>query len=554
MIRLLRAFAALRWRLFVNGLRGRRRDALEQVSRISRLFVLAVVALTFAPTSLMLALLAGAGGWGMAQGNERAAFVLIGARAVLGLLTVLVVVSPILRFGGSASSMSRLALLPIPRALLWALEAAAQLADPWILAIVPALIAFPIGLAAGGDPAGAAIAAVVSLVALAFLVALGSLASLAGALLFRNRRIGEYVAIAVLALVSVVGYLPILARRALPTGAHPRESVPVVDASRYPWLRFAPWEQAASAAEAAASSRKSEFALPLAGLLATTAVLAGLSRWSFGRLLDAPPGRGARGRRSEARLRSIPGLSPGAAAIAVTTFRLVLRSVRGRVMMFSAPLPVLMIGVIWKKLAAVSASGAPGGVIMLLLGGLLALVSMQVFLADQFAVDRAGLTLTFLTPVSDRDLVLGKAAGALAALAIPTTFVMVAGAILQPAGSPLLWLAALLSIAAAYIFQAPVSALLAALLPAPFDLMKLKGGNGHPLATIASTFMTLVVFTLTAGTGVLLFVATRSAWAPLAGAIVLVALALAVASLLFPAAARAVSLRRENLAMIAQGR
>jgi hypothetical protein len=66
--------------------------------------------------------------------------------------------------------------------------------------------------------------------------------------------------------------------------------------------------------------------------------------------------------------------------------------------------------------------------------------------------------------------------------------------------------------------------------------------------------MTLVVFTLTAGTGVLLFVATRSAWAPLAGAIVLVALALAVASLLFPAAARAVSLRRENLAMIAQGR
>jgi ABC-2 type transport system ATP-binding protein len=59
----------------------------------------------FLPTALSLALLAGVGGWGMAQGNEKAAAVLIGARALIALLTVLVVVTPILRFGGSASSM-----------------------------------------------------------------------------------------------------------------------------------------------------------------------------------------------------------------------------------------------------------------------------------------------------------------------------------------------------------------------------------------------------------------------------------------------------------------
>jgi len=277
MIRLLRAFALLRWRLSVNALRGRRRDALEQVSRISRLVVLAIVALTFLPTSLSLALLAGFGGWGMAQGNEKAAMVLIGARAVLALLTVLVVVTPILRFGGQASSMARLALLPIPRAFLWGLEVAAQLIDPWMLAILPALIALPVGFALGGAPGAAAIAALASLAALLFLMALGSFASMAGALLFRNRRIGELVAVGVLLLFSVLAYVPMMARRSLPSRDHARESVPVLDSTRYPWLAVTPWEQYALAVQAAASPEKSRAILPLAGLFATTGVFAAFS-------------------------------------------------------------------------------------------------------------------------------------------------------------------------------------------------------------------------------------------------------------------------------------
>jgi hypothetical protein len=223
-------------------------------------------------------------------------------------------------------------------------------------------------------------------------------------------------------------------------------------------------------------------------------------------------------------------------------------------MLFSSPLPVVMIGLVWTKLAAASASGAPGGVIMVLLGGLLALVSMQTFLSDQFAVDRAGLTLTFLTPASDRDLVIGKAAAGLGALAIPVTIATIAGIVLRPAGSPALWLAALLGVVAAYLLQAPVAALFAAMLPAPFDLMKLKGGNAHPLGTIASTFVTLSAMTLAVSLGILVLWMTGSAWITLLSAIVLVAVAAGWAALVFPAAARAVSLRRENLAMIAQGR
>ncbi|HJQ99044.1 MAG TPA: hypothetical protein VJ826_12095 [Candidatus Polarisedimenticolaceae bacterium] len=554
MIRLLRAFALLRWRLSVNALRGRRRDKLEQVSRISRLLVLVIVTLAFLPTSLSLALLAGVGGWGMAQGNEKAAAVLIGARGVIALLSVLVVVTPILRFGGSASSMARLVLLPIPRALLWALEVAAQLVDPWMLAIIPSLIALPLGLAFGGDLGAAAIAGLASLAALSFLMALGSFAAMAGALLFRNRRIGELVAVGVLILFSVVAYIPMMARRTLVSGAHPRESVPVVDSTRYPWLAVTPWEQYALTVKAAASDEPSRAILPLAGLVATTGIFAGLSRFAFGRLIDTPAGRGARGRRGEARLARVPGLSPAASAVAATTLRLLLRSVRGRVMLFSSPLPILMIGLVWKKFSAISAVGAPGGVIMTLLGGFMGLVSMQAFLANQFAVDRAGLTLTFLTPASDRDIVIGKAAAGLAALSIPTTIAMIAGAVLQPAGSPPLWIAAALAVSGAYIFLAPVAGLLAALLPAPFDLMKLKGGNGHPLAVLGATFISIFSLFLTAGTGVVVYATTKSAFATLGVEIVLVVVALGIARLMFPAAARAVSLRRENIAMVAQGR
>jgi hypothetical protein len=553
MIRLLRAFALLRWRLLVNGLRGRRRDKLEQVSRISRIFVLLVVVLTFLPTSISLAFLAGIGGWGMAQGSEKASAVLIGARALLGLLTVLVTVTPILRFGGRASSMARMALLPIPRAFLWALEVAAQLIDPWMIAILPALIALPAGLALGGAPGAAAIAALASAAVLAFLMALGSFASMAGALLFRNRRIGELVAVGVLLLFSVVAYVPMMARRTI-TSPHPRESVPVVDSTRYPWLAATPWEQYALAVQAAASPEKPRAILPLAGILATAGVFAGLSRVCFGRLMDTPAGRGARGRRGEVRLARVPGLSPAASAVAATTFRLLLRSVRGRVMLFSSPLPILMIGLVWKKLSAVSATGAPGGVIMTILGGFMGMVSMQAFLANQFAVDRAGLTLSFLTPATDRDIVVGKAAAGLAALSIPTTIAMLAGAVLQPAGSPLLWIAALLAVAAAFLFQAPVAGLLAALLPAPFDLMKLKGGNGHPLAVLSATLLTVIALGITVGTGVIVFASTKSALAALSAEILLLLVALGLSRLVFPAAARALSLRRENLAMIAQGR
>ena len=156
MIGLLRAFFWLRFRLLVNGLRGRRRDSFEQVSRVTRLLVAAIVVVSLVPGSVLLAVLAFFGGRGMAVGNERAMALTIGARAVLAVVTIVVAISPILKFGGAGSSTTRLALLPVPRGLLFAAELAAQFADPWILFLVPATLALPSGLVAGGAPGAAA--------------------------------------------------------------------------------------------------------------------------------------------------------------------------------------------------------------------------------------------------------------------------------------------------------------------------------------------------------------------------------------------------------------
>ena len=360
MTSLLRAFAVLRWRLFVNGLRGRRRDGFEQVSRLSRLLVAALIALTLIPGAALLALFAFIGGRGTAEGNASADAVFVGARAVLGLVTILVAITPILRFGGSPSSSTRLSLLPVRRGLLHAAELTAQLADPWILAIVPALLAYPAGLASGGRLGDAGVAVAAGVVLLAFLAALGSAAALLAALIFRNRRVGELATVGVLLLISAAAFLPTAFVR--DHAKDPRSVVHALNAGEPTWLGAMPWSLYTRAVEGHQLVALLELAL-------IALALAGISRWAFGRLLDAPPDRRAGASRSAA-ARGFFGLSPAAAAIAWTTFRLAARSLRGRVILFTSPIPVLMLAILWKRTLVESGWGALVGVLVLGIGSL----------------------------------------------------------------------------------------------------------------------------------------------------------------------------------------
>ena len=563
MIGLLRAFAFLRFRLMVNGLRARRRDNFEQVSRITRLLVAALVAVSLIPGSILIAVLAFLGGRGLAMGNDKALAVTTGARGVLAVVAIVVAISPILKFGGAVASTTRLALLPVPRGLLFAAELAAQLADPWILAIIPAILALPAGFLVGGDPGGAFWALAAGCGVLVVLSSLGSAASLLGALLFRNRRLGELASVALLLGITLLAYLPMAASHGALLGrpsepsAKQRQAVAnafAFDAKDHPWILAAPWELYARAVEDAAQPADGAPFAPLAGLALTALLVGGSARWAFGRLLDAPGDRRVRARQGDLRVRRIPGLSPAASAIARTFFRLVTRSVRGRVILFTAPLPAFVLAFAWRGKTTEWIDPAYTGVLVLSVAGLLALMSMSSFLTDQFAVDRAGLTLTFLGPASGVEIVAGKAIGAMAAFAIPLTIGTIAAVALHPRGSPLLWAGALASVIAAYLAQSPVAAALAAWFPAPFDLTRLRAGNPHPLASILGLMASVLVYAACGGLFAAVLALTGSPWAGLAAAALILAVAALVARFGWRLAAEALDARRENLALVAAGR
>jgi hypothetical protein len=562
MIGLLRAFAWLRVRLLVNGLRARRRDGFEQVSRVTRLLAAAIVAVSLIPGAIILAVLAFAGGRGLALANERALPLMIGARAVLALVTIVVAISPLLRFGGAASSTTRLALLPVPRMLLFAGELVAQLTDPWILVLVPALVALPSGLLAGGAPAAAGWAAAAGCLVLATLAALGSAASLLGALLFRHRRLGEMASVGLLIGITVLTYVPMLTGRgALFSRSNETSEQRVAigrvfafDPKIHPWLAAAPWELYARAVERAVAPRGTTPLAPAVGLALSVLVFGGCARLALSRLLDAPGDRRVRAKRGQAHTRRIPGLSPAASAIARTFFHLVTRSVRGRIVLFTAPLPALLLAFIWRGTPMGFVDTAYTGVLVLAVSGILALMSLSAFLTDQFAVDRAGLTLTFLAPIKGTEIVSGKAVGAMAVFAIPLSIGTTAAVALHPHGSPLVWTGALMCVFAAYLVQSPGAAALAAWFPAPFDLNRLKGGNPHPLASILGLLSSVAAYGVCGGLFATTLALTRSPWAGALAAAIVLAAAAAFARVGWLLAARALDARRENLAMVAQGR
>jgi hypothetical protein len=187
-------------------------------------------------------------------------------------------------------------------------------------------------------------------------------------------------------------------------------------------------------------------------------------------------------------------------------------------------------------------------------GMVIALMSTGPLVFNQFAVDRAGLTLEFLAPISTRALLWGKAIGGAVIVAVPALLAIAAG-VITGGHSPVIWSMVLLGAVASYLITAPVAAVLSVLFPRAVDLSSIgQGSNAHQAA------------------GLLGFLAFGASCAPPAGlavvglgvlnstsaAVVLLALWCAVAAALswlgFRIAERLLDERRENLAMVAQGR
>jgi hypothetical protein len=563
MIRLLRAFAWLRWRLIANGFRKSRRDTLERFSRVAEIAVPVIVGLFAVPA--VLALTAGAFFGGLlASSSETARIVLaIVPRALLAVLTFVTLVAPLVRsMQGSTLGLARLALLPIPLGLLHFVEVVTGLLDPWILAVLPGLLALPLGLLASGSVAAAAVTLAAGVALAACLAALSSSMAFVVALLLRGRRRGEWITLAFMALLSFAGFLPaVLSSLPGSRTAVERRVTIHADPAFLAWTRFVPSEMYGLALKRGIEGRPAGALVPLAGLAATGAGLFGLSWIAYRRLLETPAGGSSRrqGERRGARLARIPGLGPAASAVALAEVRLVLRTVRGKTAIYFTPIAVGALGWMGAGVVRAGPGAAPrllaSGAVVACAAAIFSVIALQPFLFNQFATDRGGLALEFLSPVSDLDLVRGKAAAMFLLWGLTLLLSVFAGGLATRSMPLWAWGAAALASASMFALLAPAAAMLSALFPKPSDLGRIgRAGNPHPTAGILGTLLLLTLAAPPAGLAALGLLWLKSPAVALALLTGWAALAVAGGSALLRSAAAVVARRRENLALVAQGR
>jgi hypothetical protein len=529
---------------------------LERFGRIAELLSPVVYALMLIPLCLALSAGAFAGGWQMARSGTSSGIVIASARVMLGLVTAFVLLAPLVRSTqGLQLGVERLLLLPISRRVLHLTEFVGGVTDPWVLIVIPGLALLPAGLVVGGAPGVGLLVLLAGLLLTATLGGLGSLCTNGLMLVFRDRRRAEWVTLVFIVAIVLLAFLPgYLEERQMTPGAMDAQP----DFERYlGWTSGFPSELYAGSVEAAANGRTGVALARMAALGALAVLLFALSGSLHRRLLNSPEQTSRRRSDEPARTRhwAVPGAGPVVSAVALAQVRTALRTVRGKIAVYFVVVVVILTAMVFGRQVL---DGLPGdqvvevGPLVLLLGILVTLVSLQPILMNQFAVDGAGLTLQFLSPTSDRDLVRGKILGC-AILAAISLLLCLAGAVaVSPGGSPWAWLAMLLVCVSAFVLLAPACSLTSAIFPKRSNLNRLgKAGDPHGVAGLiglALTALALAPPVALYATGILLMESpTRALWMVAVWCVVALGLALPMSRL----AEQAVARRRENLFLVA---
>jgi hypothetical protein len=571
MLRVLRAFAWMRWRIFVNSLeKSGARDAVERFSLAIEHIAPILLTIVMVPSAIALAVLAGYAGYQLAIGQDGSIPAQV-LRYLLLLATVLSIVGPMILPVADRTNPVRLLLLPITRRTLYVAQAAGALTDPWILLLIPAVMAVPVGMLIGGAPAAMLAALASGILVLLAIIAISALTTTLIHLLLRDRRRGELIALAFVLILPLVSFLPATLgsrerreRRAERGRSAPQERpAPERRAPVPQWVLTAatrafslsPSELYTSSIRSAARSDASGTAVSTGVLAALVAALHSIGLLLFGRVLASPLATGARRTASDSEVwrRVLPGLSSGASAVALAQVRLALRTPRGRAILFS---PLLML--VFFGLLVMRAGDLPVGPARLNSGFGLAtfassvtLLSILPIAMNQFAVDGAGLTLALLSPLSTRQLLAGKAVGN-GLVAIPTALLCVAlAAVVFPGGAFSTWLNLVLSLIATYVLASPAAAVFSAIFPRVVDMNSIgRGSNAHGL----SGLLGLAAFAVSAAPCIGLWVVVGSVLGqPLATPALLLlwcGVSFLLARVLFRPAARVFDGRRENLAML----
>lgn len=570
MVRYLRAFAWLRWRLLMNGLeRTGRRDRLQRLSFATE---------SLSPILLLLVMLPGA--FGLAIAGLLAGFTLGGegglafitsiilrfaGLTVLGMSALSPLVSPA---GRRPEDLVRLLLLPIPRSALFTSELVAGLAEPWIAISVPMFLLVPVGALLAGRLGVSVLALAAGCAFIGALLGLVMLGSTLLQLMMRNRRRAELLAVIAVFLPLLLSIPAMLhsedlereqrARRA--RGERVERQARRLTPPAQGWLALVPSELYAAAVTRSADTPAGA-AAALGGLLVFGAGFTALSWPAYRRVLASPLAGGARETKAPNTLwtRRLPGLTSAASAVAMAEVRLAVRTPRGRIILIT---PLVLLGFFALPLLTGRAglsfgsntigSGLGLGMVVALFG----LAALGPIALNQFAVDGGGLTLQLLAPIRDRDVLAGKAAGLAIIGGAPILVGFAVAALAFPPRSFALWAALLLGTVAAFLVLAPAWALLSTVFPRATNLNSVRSSasNPHPAANVIGLVATAGAAAVPAGLAVLAVgVFDRPDLVlPLVGT--WCAAAVVVNRVLFVPATVAFTRRRENLAMVAQGR
>jgi hypothetical protein len=560
MLRILRAFVWLRWRTLLNSLERRSsRDVIERLSIAVEQLAPTIAAIVLLPSMIGLAGMAGYVGWTMARG-EPLGFLFEALRFLLLAACALAIAGPMMLPGGDRTNAVRLLLLPIPRGVLYLGHAAGALADPWVLLTTAAVVGLALGLAAGGGIAATITAAAAGVLLIAALVGISLAVSNAAHLFVRDRRRGELLALVVVVVLPLIGMLPALmggSRHYTPDHAGEARAERQTRNLERRAFALVPSELYVRTVRTSPGSERGSSAAGLAGLAAVGTTLHLLAFAAFVRVLGstATPGQ-KRAVGGTAKRWRIPGVSRDTSAIAINQIRLAFRTPRGRATLLS---PIVVFGMFALMTLRSGGTGefAPFGLQtglgLATFSSFVSLMAILPLAMNQFAIDRAGLTLTMLAPVATMTLLTGKAVGNAIIALIPGTVCFIAAAVLLPGGDPALWACIPLTAAAAYVTAAPIAAILSAIFPKPVDLNSIgRGSNAHGAAgllgmlTFAAAAAPGTVLALVVGRGL-----ERPLFAPLA-VLLWILVSFGISLVLFRLAADIFNRRRENLGLTSQ--
>ena len=497
-MRIVRAFIWLRWRVLVNSLeRTGARDAVERLSLAVENLGPIIALLLLVPSAIGMGILGATAGFGLATSAWSVPFEAL--RYLLLAALVFSVIGPIALPSRDAGNPVRYLLLPVPRALLYGAHLVGAIADPWILLTMPAVLGVAIGLLIGGRIVAALLALAAGVVFVVALVAVSSLTSSVIHILLRNRRRGEAVMLLLVLLLPMIGLVPSMLR-----AEHRRDRRRHEQVLRTPTafdratLRVAAYvpSELYRRTSIAAVGRTSSAGSPLAILVAIAVGLQVAGFAAFARVLDMPQTLGVRHGAAFGGLwsRRIPGLTPGASAVALTQLRLALRTTRGRSIVISPLMLLAVFGTLLSRRGGMPFVGisVSDGLTLATFASFIAMFAVLPIAANQFAVDRAGFTRQMLSPLSTNELLAGKAIGDALIWLGPALLCVVISAAVFPGGNPALWLALLPAWIATYAIVAPIAAALSAIFPREVDLSRIgNGSNAHQAAGLLG-MLTLV--------------------------------------------------------------